>query len=207
MRSTSSERAGAADDSGPSGCPVAHHVGDDESCREEDQAEDEVAEEAMTLSSGDPGRPERDSDPDRERENRPQPPSVCGKQHLDLLRLGRTQVMRVWCGAPSSDAQPIERRGGRGTARRLTSYFESRGQSEPGSRRATGARLDQEDVVDPVTVGTRQPPTRSRDAPPHRAPSRSSSGCSDRARHSRSSGGRAGRAVGRDPRRREPGAA
>ena len=41
-----------------------------------------------------------------------------------------------------------------------------------------------------------KPPPRGRDAPLHPAPSRSSSGCSDRARRSRSSAGRAGRAAG-----------
>src|SRR5580765_2787248 len=60
---------------------VRDHVGDDQGRREENEAEEEVSEEAMALSRGDTRRPECDGDPDRDPDNRPEPPSVCGETH------------------------------------------------------------------------------------------------------------------------------
>src|SRR5690242_3269076 len=45
---------------------VLHQVRHDEREREEEQAQNEIAEETVSLAPGDPGRPEGDRDPDDE---------------------------------------------------------------------------------------------------------------------------------------------
>src|SRR3954447_7946367 len=49
---------------------VVGHVGQDQREREEEQAEDEKAEEAMTLSGSHSGGPKRDRDPEHEKQER-----------------------------------------------------------------------------------------------------------------------------------------
>ena len=51
--------------------PVRNQVRDDERGREEDQAEDEVPEEAVALSASDTGGPERYRDPDDSKQGPP----------------------------------------------------------------------------------------------------------------------------------------
>src|SRR6266480_1525052 len=52
--------------------PGWDEVGDDERGREEEQAEDEVPDEAVALAASDPGGPERDHDPDESTQDPPQ---------------------------------------------------------------------------------------------------------------------------------------
>jgi hypothetical protein len=69
--------------------PVAYEVGDDQRRREEEDAEHEVAEEAVPLASGDTCRPERKCDPDDDRESRPDPIAVRSNNQVDLRRWRR----------------------------------------------------------------------------------------------------------------------
>jgi hypothetical protein len=50
-------------------------VGDDERGREEEQAEDEVPDEAVALPASDTGGPERDRDPDDSKQDPPE--GIC----------------------------------------------------------------------------------------------------------------------------------
>src|SRR5215510_7591356 len=77
------------------GSPVGHQVRDDQRCREEDQAEDEVADEAVPFPRSDTRRPERDRYPDRDGEDRPEPPTVRCENHL-------TTSDRSWLDSPAA---------------------------------------------------------------------------------------------------------
>src|SRR5215831_19133076 len=50
---------------------VVDEVGDDDRGREEEQAEDEIPDEAVALPAGDTGGPERDRDPDDSKQDPP----------------------------------------------------------------------------------------------------------------------------------------
>jgi hypothetical protein len=80
------------------GCPfpagdlgaIGDKVGDDDRGREEEQAEDEVPDEAVALPASDPGGPERDCDPDDSEQDPPQDrhdmsPSAFRAERLYLL--------------------------------------------------------------------------------------------------------------------------
>src|ERR1700747_865991 len=51
---------------------ILDEVGDDDRGWEEEQAEDEVPDEAVALPAGDTGRPERDRDPDHRKQDPPE---------------------------------------------------------------------------------------------------------------------------------------
>src|SRR5262245_7946866 len=77
---------------------VRDHVGDDQGRGEEDQAKEEVAEKAVAFSSRNTRRPECDRDPDRDDENRPEPPSVCSEKHW--ITSSRSTTIVVSTGSP-----------------------------------------------------------------------------------------------------------
>src|SRR5256885_11856435 len=63
---------------------ISGYVSHDQRQREEEQAENEVAEEAVSLAAGDTGWPEGQSDPDTDEHDSQHAPSERGKcQHLD----------------------------------------------------------------------------------------------------------------------------
>jgi len=55
---------------------ILNHVRHDQGSRKEDQAEDEVAEKAVPFAGGNASRPERDSYPDDQEQERPEPPTT-----------------------------------------------------------------------------------------------------------------------------------
>jgi hypothetical protein len=63
-------------------CSIVNEVRHDQSRWEEDEAEKEVEEEAVPLARSNPGRPERDQYPEDEQNDRPEPPTTYGNEHL-----------------------------------------------------------------------------------------------------------------------------
>jgi hypothetical protein len=63
---------------------IVNHVRDDKSRWEENQAEEEVEEEAVPFPRSNPSRPERDCYSDDDQNDRPKPPTTCCNEHLDL---------------------------------------------------------------------------------------------------------------------------
>src|SRR5207342_2813479 len=72
--------------------PIVDHVGNEQREREEDQAEEEVEEEAVSLPGGNAGRPEGDRDPENDKQD--------VQEHVLLLRVRGSRVggtaCRVW---------------------------------------------------------------------------------------------------------------
>src|SRR5262249_22482558 len=89
---------------------VVDRVRHDQREREEDQTQDEVTDEAVTLAAGDARGPERECDPDRNREDRDDRPTEgrhC--QHhgsAPLVRLrGRYECAPVETSPPTGDRE------------------------------------------------------------------------------------------------------
>ena len=57
------------------------------------------------FPSGDPGRPERGRDPDRDRENRPQPRAVCSENHPTTLLLSYDDSRRPVSGCTGTTGE------------------------------------------------------------------------------------------------------
>src|SRR5436189_2304196 len=87
-------------------CSIVNEVRHDQSRREKDQAEEEVAEEAVPLARSNPGRPERDQYPEDDENDRPKPPTTCSNEQLSS---GHGNLLRLDLALATSKLRPSDR--------------------------------------------------------------------------------------------------
>ena len=104
----------------PSCPPIGHDVREDQREREEHKAEEEIEKEAVSLPTRDPGRPERNQDPDDEEQDRAEPPTGHCNEHSGLLvgkstmqQFRRPRVRARACGPLAIVGRRVRRRGRR----------------------------------------------------------------------------------------------
>ena len=100
--------------------PIRHDVREDQREREEHKAEEEIEKEAVSLPARDPGRPERNQDPDDEEQDRAEPPTGHCNEHSGLLvgkstmqQFRRPRVRARACGPLAIVGRRVRRSGRR----------------------------------------------------------------------------------------------